>query len=193
MLDVADPYSRDELVPCFTRVHDGVAALFAEIPAEVFTAHPSPGAWSPAEHLGHLVLSVRPVAGALSVARPLLWLRFGMAVRRSRRYVEMRETYRAALAAGGKATGPYVPPPPVADPEMLRRESLERWRRAGAALVERLRGWSEWSLDRTRLPHPLLGKLTVREMLLFTLYHDLHHAEAVRRLAGPAPAGPPAG
>jgi hypothetical protein len=35
--------------------------------------------------------------------------------------------------------------------------------------------WSEDDLDNHRLPHPLLGKLTVREMLFFTLYHIQHH------------------
>jgi hypothetical protein len=25
------------------------------------------------------------------------------------------------------------------------------------------------------LPHPLLGKLTIREMLYFTVYHGEHH------------------
>jgi hypothetical protein len=31
------------------------------------------------------------------------------------------------------------------------------------------------------LPHPLLGKLTVREMLFFTLYHQRHHVAVVER------------
>jgi hypothetical protein len=30
-----------------------------------------------------------------------------------------------------------------------------------------------------RLPHPLLGKLTVREMLFFTVYHNAHHLDQV--------------
>jgi hypothetical protein len=34
------------------------------------------------------------------------------------------------------------------------------------------------------MPHPLLGKLTVREMLLFTLYHNLHHVQNVARRKG---------
>jgi hypothetical protein len=44
-------------------------------------------------------------------------------------------------------------------------------------------------LDRLRLPHPGLGLLTVREMLLFTLYHNTHHVLGVERrrssLSGP--------
>jgi hypothetical protein len=34
-------------------------------------------------------------------------------------------------------------------------------------------------LDLLILPHPLLGKLTLREMLYFTLYHVEHHEKQV--------------
>lgn len=44
-----------------------------------------------------------------------------------------------------------------------------------------LEGWSERDLDRIRMPHPILGMLTTREMLFFTLYHNRHHVEAARR------------
>ena len=36
-------------------------------------------------------------------------------------------------------------------------------------------------LDAVLLPHPLLGKLTVREMLFFTVYHVQHHRALVER------------
>ena len=45
-----------------------------------------------------------------------------------------------------------------------------------------LRNWRDTDLDKYFLPHPLLGKLTIREMLFFTLYHDRHHVNNVRKL-----------
>lgn len=47
---------------------------------------------------------------------------------------------------------------------------------------------TESALGRRQLPHPLLGPLTVREMLLFTLYHNRHHVEVVRTRAVMRPA-----
>lgn len=35
--------------------------------------------------------------------------------------------------------------------------------------------------ERIRLPHPLFGKLTTREMLFCALYHNQHHVEAAKR------------
>ena len=39
---------------------------------------------------------------------------------------------------------------------------------------------SEEDLDYYVLPHPLLGKLTLREMLYFTIYHVKHHEKQIR-------------
>jgi hypothetical protein len=48
--------------------------------------------------------------------------------------------------------------------------------------------WSEAALDSVQMPHPLLGRLTAREMIFFTLYHNQHHVEVVRRRLDPAQA-----
>jgi hypothetical protein len=41
--------------------------------------------------------------------------------------------------------------------------------------------WSEAELDAYRLPHPLLGRLSVREMMFFTLLHNRHHQAVAER------------
>ncbi len=41
--------------------------------------------------------------------------------------------------------------------------------------MKRVDSFSEAQLDALILPHPLLGKLTLREMLYFTIYHVQHH------------------
>ena len=48
-------------------------------------------------------------------------------------------------------------------------------------LVHKLDKFTEDDLDKYVLPHPLLGKLTLREMLCFTIYHVRHHEEIVKR------------
>ncbi|QLH34686.1 MAG: DinB family protein [Cyclobacteriaceae bacterium] len=44
-------------------------------------------------------------------------------------------------------------------------------------LAAKLNRFSEAELDLYILPHPLLGKLTLREMIYFTCYHVQHHQE----------------
>ena len=40
---------------------------------------------------------------------------------------------------------------------------------------EKVENWKESDLDKYVLPHPLLGKISLREMLYFTDFHILHH------------------
>jgi hypothetical protein len=56
---------------------------------------------------------------------------------------------------------------------------MQAWQLTNAELLRRVRRWSETSLDAVLLPHPLLGKLTAREMLQFTVYHTAHHLNLV--------------
>ena len=45
------------------------------------------------------------------------------------------------------------------------------------SLNKKIELFSEQDLDSHILPHPLLGKLTFREMLYFTIYHVQHHQD----------------
>ena len=42
-------------------------------------------------------------------------------------------------------------------------------------LLKKVENWKESDLDKYVLPHPLLGKISLREMLYFTDFHILHH------------------
>lgn len=131
--------------------------------------------------------SVRPLAAALRIPRPILRLRFGRR-KGSRPVAEVVDIYLAKLAAGGGASGRYLPEvAPSAgdaaaqdgDPAALQERLLGRWRRAGDDLTSALCLWREEQLDRYLLPHPLLGKLTVREMVAWSLYHGHHHRRRI--------------
>ena len=64
-------------------------------------------------------------------------------------------------------------------PEEWRGQVIDRWRQASAALAASAGRWSEKALDRYQLPHPLLGNMTTRELLFFTVYHNAHHARRI--------------
>ena len=48
-----------------------------------------------------------------------------------------------------------------------------------AGLDRLLDSLSESDLDTLQAPHPLLGKLTLRELMYFTIYHAQHHQRNV--------------
>lgn len=183
------PETRDAITRALARLHEESGHYWASLPTERFLA-PIGDAWSPADHVRHLTISVRAVTRGLELPRVLVWLVFGPARAPSRSYDALREIYRGVLARGAKA-GEYTPRPlpsagsgqafPIDDAEATRARIMAQHTAAVGGLVATASGWSERALDRCRLPHPLLGKLTVREMLCFTLYHNLHHVEVCAR------------
>lgn len=175
-----EPQSAAEIVAAMTRLHTESERYLAAIPAAEFAA-PQGEKWSPADHVRHLAKSTFPLVGALGLPKLVLALRFGRNRAGSRPFAEMRETYRTLLRETGATAGRFTPAPqtPSADPAAWQREVLGKWRGAVSALAGRIPGWSETALDRYRLPHPLLGQLTVREMLFFTVYHNVHHIDQI--------------
>jgi hypothetical protein len=136
-----------------------------------FTYTPA-GKWSVGQHLEHLLRSTRPVYMALGLPAFLLRLLFGKPNRQGRTYDELVAKYRAKLSAGGVASGRFVPPTIHFAQKGVK---LQQFNQLQQRLQARVLQLSNHKLDNYLLPHPLLGKLTLREMLYFTVYHTGHH------------------
>lgn len=135
------------------------------------------GKWTAGQQLDHIRRSVQPVALAFGLPAWTLRLLFGKANRTSRSYDALVEKYHQKLAAGYIASRRYVPPPTVG---LKEREKLAATlEKQVQQLNRRLVKYSENQLDTLLLPHPLLGKLTMREMLYFTAYHVEYHRRAL--------------
>lgn len=192
-ITVQEPSSGAEIVRELHSLHDRSRALWSGFSTTEFF-FPQGDAWSPADNVRHLLKSNRPVLRALRTPKVLLLFRFGAGLRPSHSYAEVRERYRARLAAGVTA-GRFAPRPLGSSDqtEEHRGALMAALDQVSQDLTGAVSGWREWPLDRFRLPHPALGRLTVREMLFFTLYHNFHHVQNVVRRAGYLPASSKSG
>lgn len=134
--------------------------------------------WNAAQQTDHLCLSVAPLNKGLAAPAFALKAMFGKADRPSRSYDELVAFYQDGLAKGGTAPSNFRPPEFTAE---QKPELLSKLRYLTDKLCGLVDGFSEEKLDEIQLPHPLLGKLTLREMLYFTIYHAEHHLGHVRR------------
>ena len=143
---------------------------------------PIGAAWSPSDNVRHLIMATRPVAKALGTPKLTLRMVFGKAENPSRTFDELHEAYLALLAQGANA-GKFAPAPEAApeDPARRQAELIDELLEAIDELAGKLDKWDEDDLDGYVLPHPLLGKLTIREILYFTLFHYQHHQNNVTR------------
>lgn len=135
--------------------------------------------WSPAHHLVHLTQA------SISVERAL---RSGKLpshpTARSRTYAEVRDAATASLAATPKDRLLEMGRRAVIAPGTTKQEIVEGFTTASARLRAAAAEWTEDALDRHALVHPLMGELTVREMLLFFVVHERHHFKSVRTRVG---------
>jgi hypothetical protein len=140
----------------------------------------SNGKWTAGQQLDHIYRSVSALNMGLALPKFIIKLYVGKANRPSKDYEALVAKYKLRLEAGGKAMGRFIPKPVRPDEKTKLKEKLLR---SVDSLCRKIERYGEKQLDYYILPHPLLGKLTVREMLYFTIYHVEHHQKiAVRNL-----------
>jgi uncharacterized damage-inducible protein DinB len=105
-------------------------------------------------------------------------LLFGKAKRPSKSYQDLVDKYLRKIAEGAKASGPYVP---KAVPYSRKKGLLKKLLNSTESICKSLNTFSEKQLDQLIFPHPLLGKVTLREMIYFTAYHAEHHRQSVEK------------
>lgn len=164
-------YKKQEIIVELKIKVDNFNSYIATLDKRKFEVTPD-GKWSAGQNLEHLIRSMKPLKYAYGLPKFMLRLLFGKANRPSRSYDELVAKYKRKLKEGGRASRAYIPP--VIDFD--RKEKMIRnYQQQASRLIKIIRLHKEAELDKYILPHPLLGKLTLREMLFFTIHHNEHH------------------
>ena len=174
---MAESSTKTQLVDMFRISNQRVIDWFTGISVEDFFARYGE-AWSASDNVDHLIKSHKPLVRALKLPKITLHAMFGKPQKPSISYEELCQAYREEIAKGAQASGRYLPDQenPDTTSEARKRELLDQFSKVSAELVSVVEKWDEREFDAYLLPHPILGKLTIREMLFFTIYHNLRHA-----------------
>ncbi len=136
------------------------------------------GKWNAGQQLSHVLKSVKAIHRGMSIPRIQLRLMFGKSNRPSRTYDGLVQRYHERLQTQYKQPSDFSPDIiPFEDREQLLIKLLGYADRIGA----RLEKLGEKDVDFYVLPHPLLGKLTLREFGYFTIYHCWHHLDLIKK------------
>lgn len=134
--------------------------------------------WNTGQHLDHIIKSVAVLTKAFGVPKFILKSKFGVANRASRTPEALIEKYLDKLKTA-------KPTPSRFQPEIIdfskKEKAIRKLHKQVEKLCKRTIKYSESDLDFYILPHPLLGKLTFRELLHFTSYHVKHHDELIKK------------
>ena len=147
-------------------------------PESLFNKEIIEGKWTIAGHLYHLIKSTKAVTTGFVMPKLVLKTMFGKSNRTERTYDEMLKKYKTALVQNNvKAPNSYA----VQSGRTFERAALiKRFESELHDFVKALDKWKEEDLSVYILPHPVLGKCTLREYVYFTTLHTYHHLENLK-------------
>ncbi len=171
--------SRNQLQNELNDAFDAVTEFVRHQDRDDFTKTLREESWSTGQQLLHLIKSVAPLNKGMKIPKVLLKWRFGKSDRAEMTYDELAETYQEKLAEGATATPPFVPK----EVNIEQKEALlTQYEKEKVELIKTLENWSEEKLSEQVAPHPILGMLTVREMMYFTIHHTYHHLASMKKI-----------
>jgi hypothetical protein len=168
----------NELINEFTIAKNDLNDFYTSIPENIFFSKPE-NAWSPFENTKHLNTSTSVVSLFLRKELKFLLLLFGQSDSKKSMQIII-QNYNDKLNSGSGA-GVFSPFFATSDIDIDKKKSeINSLLQSLQYLINVLPSWTEDELDSTNIVHPILGILTVREMLYFSLYHLYHHSSKVQ-------------
>jgi hypothetical protein len=153
--------NRQELIEQFTKNHQKFKEYVLDLSDEKLMFSPSEK-WNAGQQLNHIYLCLIPIEQALA-SKEYILNKFGLSDHSSQPYQEIVKQYMHALNHGGKAPDRFVPEKfDLLNKPLLTNKLNDLLIRIG----QQLEMYTEKELDSMVLPHPLLGRLTIRELFL---------------------------
>ena len=134
--------------------------------------------WTTGQQVLHLLQSIKTLNNALSFPKFILKYKFGKSNREVRDYDSVVNRYHERLKnVQGKTFGPSqnMKIPKIKEKQYL----IDRLQTESKKLQYKTNKWTDKQLDDYILPHPLMGKMPVREVIMWTIYHVEHHTNTL--------------
>ncbi|HZW63461.1 MAG TPA: DinB family protein [Flavobacteriaceae bacterium] len=134
--------------------------------------------WSSGQMALHLLQSIIPINNAMSLPKFFLKLRYGKSTAIPKDYAEVSKGYHDKLH---QAKGPDSPFSKQIKPVTFNEKKyiLNRLQMENKKLQYKTKKWKETDLNTYILPHPLMGKMPAKELILWTAYHVEHHTKQI--------------
>lgn len=157
--------------------HLNFTEYLKSLSVEDFNFYPE-SKWNARQQLQHIILCLDPLMKAFYIPKEALKAKFGVMDRKSLSMDELYELYIVKLKEGGKAPDRFVPDQ---DSGNDRDQLCDTLNNTVEGLIKGIHNFSEEELDQFAIPHPLLGKISIREMLYNAIHHVQHHEKMTRK------------
>ena len=139
----------------------------------------SDGKWTVGQHTLHLVKSIRLLNNALSLPSFFIKYKYGTINRELRDYDTVAKRYNEKLIANLERAKEFNRNLKI--PTLVQRDNiLTTLKIQNKKLQYKTRKLKDKNLDTLLLPHPLMGKMAIREIIMWTAYHTEHHTSTLK-------------
>ena len=158
--------------------HQALFEWLENQPEDKWVAGPE-NKWTTGQHALHLLKSIKPLNDALSMPRLLMRTMFGKNNRAVRSYEKVASRYEEKLSQNldkAEIFNEKLKAPALKD----RTYILNRLKTENKKLQYKTRRIRDEDLDELVPPHPLMGKMAVREIIMWTAHHVEHHTNTLK-------------
>ena len=137
------------------------------------------GKWTTGQHTKHLLQSTKPLNLALSLPKFILSWKYGKSNREVRPYEQVVQRYQERLEQSKGLV--YKGSQNMGVPALSEKQYLlDRIQVEEKKLAYKTTHLSDTFLNNNILPHPLMGKMPIREIIMWSAYHVDHHLKILK-------------
>jgi len=135
--------------------------------------------WTTGQHILHLSDSLEMLNKGLSYPKFILKSKFGVRNRDLRDYKTVSENYFSKLKISQEKATTFNST--LKTPSLSERSKLiTKLKTAQEKLQRKTSKWKDIDLDTYLLPHPLMGRMPIREIIMWTACHTEHHTNTLK-------------
>lgn len=170
---------RETIAAILEEKHNTLFAFLSNQSMEKWETGPE-GKWTTGQQVLHLLQSIKALNMAMSLPKFVLKYRYGKANREVRDYDAVVKRYKERIEQ--LKGGTFGPSKNMKVPSVKEKIYLmDRLKTESKKLqYKTTRRWTDKDLDEIILPHPAMGKMPVRELVMWTAYHTEHHCKQLQ-------------
>ncbi|MFK7950647.1 MAG: DinB family protein [Saprospiraceae bacterium] len=171
--------TRSQLIQDLENSFQAIINWINEQPESHFNKIMVEGKWSIAGHLYHLLKSTKAVTQGMKMPKLGLRTMFGKCNRTERTYDEIVEKYHNVVVKNSfKTLSAYE----AESGRTFERSALiQRFESELNDFIKAFEKWKDTDISVYVMLHPAIGKLTIREFVLFTTLHTNHHLNILKK------------
>jgi hypothetical protein len=172
--------TKEEIIMATEKEFTLLSSICTQIDDIIYFASPNEK-WSIADNVKHLLISTNMSSLAFWLPKFLVKWIGGTPNRPSKSYDKLIAKYKLKLEQGAVATSRFIPKP--TKDVTSKKSLLKQWEKVSTHYLSSLtKNRTEQDLDNYLIKHPLLGKITIRELCYFNIYHTQHHLQAIKTI-----------